>query len=100
MEKSNKAWVKNNSSLVPVEELPIDGGKQITYNKESDTVSIRSLLDAQVKVTGTVTGIVYIWDRAGSTALVDVRDKDEILNKKRGRACCGGQSGKSLFELV
>jgi len=97
MANSNKTWVKNNSS---VEELPIDGDNEITYNKAYDMVSIRCLLDAKVKVTGTVTGTIYTWDRAGSTALVDVRDKDEILNKTRGRSCCGGQSGKTLFELV
>jgi len=68
------------------------------YN--SDTVAIRSLVDAQVKITGTVTGTVYVFPKAGSILDVDIRDKDEIINKKRGRACCGGNSGKSLFELV
>jgi len=63
-------------------------------------VSIRSTIDAKVKVTGTVTGNLYIFDRAGAVVKVDIRDKDEILNKKRGRACCGGTSGKLLFELV
>ena len=100
MADTSKIGVKNNFRIKQEEELPIDGGGQITYNKAVDTVSIRSLLDARVKVTGTVTGTIYTWDRAGSIALVDVRDKDEILNKKRGRACCGGQSGKSLFELA
>lgn len=65
-----------------------------------DTVSIRSTIDAKVKVTGTVTGTLYIFDGAGAIQPVDIRDKDEILNKKRGRSCCGGLSGKALFELV
>lgn len=81
-----------------VEELPIEVKGEEAYN--SDTVAIRSLVDAQVKITGTVTGTVYVFPKAGSILDVDSRDKDEIINKKRGRACCGGNSGKSLFELV
>jgi len=65
-----------------------------------DTVSIRSTIDAKTKITGTVTGNLYIFNGAGAVINVDVRDKDELLNKKRGRACCGGISGKALFELV
>lgn len=92
MEKSNQTWVKNKPNLVIAEEV------ETQYNLE--TVEIRSRIDGKVRLTGTVTGLVYIWDKAGSTTKVDVRDKDEILNKKRGRSCCGGNSGKSLFELV
>lgn len=88
MEKSGKVWLKNN--LPVVEESP----------KKVDTVSIRNLIDALVKVTGTVTGNIYVFAGAGKTQLVDIRDKDELLNKKRGNSCCGGNSGKSVFELV
>jgi len=80
------------------ETLPIEDVGEVSYNL--DTVDIRSLVDATVKVTGKVTGKQYVWSRAGEVQAVDVRDKDEILNKKRGRACCGGQSGKALFELA
>ena len=77
-------------------------GKRVDLEKHLafDTVSIRSTIDAKVKVTGTATGNLYVFDRAGAIVSVDIRDKDEILNKKRGRACCGGISGKALFELV
>ena len=92
MAKSNQTWVENKPNLVIAEEV------ETQYNLE--TVEIRSRIDGKVRLTGTVTGMVYIWDKAGSTTKVDVRDKDEILNKKRGRSCCGGNSGKSLFELV
>ena len=92
MAKSNQAWVENKPNLVIAEEV------ETQYNLE--TVEIRSLVDGKVRLTGTVTGMVYIWDKAGSTTKIDARDKDEILNKKRGRSCCGGNSGKSLFELV
>lgn len=80
--------------------LEVEVQKPVSYNKEIDTVSIRNLLDATVKLTGTVTGQRYVFHGAGAIVEVDSRDKDEILNKKRGRACCGGQSGKSVFELV
>ncbi len=66
---------------------------------EPDMVKIVSLVDAVVKVTGTVTNRVYIFSGAGAVVEVDVYDADDILNKKRGRACCGGNSGKPLFRL-
>lgn len=98
MAGANKVWNKSKQfGVVHAEDLPIENGSIITYNS---VVFIRSLVDAQVKVTGTVTGTQYVWAKAGAEVEVDARDKDEILNKKRGRACCGGQSGTSLFELV
>lgn len=97
MEIADKVEFKGKRSLKPT----IDVEGVTAYNKQPDTVSIRNLVDANVKITGTVTGNVYIFNGAGSIRDdIDVRDKDEILNKKRGRSCCGGQSGKSLFELV
>ena len=63
-------------------------------------VSIQLQIDATVKITGTVTGLQYVFRGAGAIVEVDLRDKDELLNKKRGRSCCGGQSGKSIFVLV
>ncbi len=98
MAQSSKVRVEDRFSIG--KKLPLEDILKETYNSKTDTVFIRSLVDAVVKVTGTVTGNVYIFPRAGSEAEVDIRDKDEILNKKRGRACCGGSSGKSLFELV
>ena len=96
MAVTNKVRVESRQPL----KLNIDEDKNFFYNQEIDTVSIRSLIDAKVKLTGAVSGKVYIWERAGAVISVDVVDKDEVLNKKRGRACCGGQSGKNLFELV
>lgn len=96
MAKSSKVRVESKQSDL---ELPIDTQKNYFYN-DSVTVSIRSLVDAVVKVTGAVTDTQYIWPHAGAVVDVDVRDKDEILNKKRGRACCGGISGAPLFELA
>lgn len=96
MAVTDKIRFQNNKS---VEEPTIEVKGETTYNLPT-TVAIRSLVDAVAKVTGTVTGTIYIFPKCGSVREVDVRDKDEILNKKRGRACCGGNSGKSLFELA
>lgn len=81
-----------------VDELGVVSETPTAYNN-IDTVSIMSLMDARVEITGTVTGNSYIFPRAGTVQDVDVRDKDEILNKKRGRACCGN-SGGYLFQLA
>ena len=96
MAQSDKVQFKGKQPV----NLHIDESRDFFYNDKNDTVSIRSRIDAIVKVTGAVTGKQYIWAHAGATEDVDVRDKDEILNKKRGRACCGGQGGKALFELA
>ena len=84
---------------------PLEEDKPILVKEEpkvyNQTVSIRSMVDAKVKVTGAVTGKEYIWPSAGAVRHdIDIRDKDEILNKKRGRTCCGTATSKSLFELV
>lgn len=101
MARSSTIWDKSSKPLKDEEEKdPIDVGLKLDYNEEPDTVSIRSLIDATVKLTGSVTGQAYVWNGSGDITSVDSRDKDEILNKKRGRACCGGTSGRSLFELV
>lgn len=81
-----------------VEEIPT-----VSYNRDIDTVSmvsIQLMIDATVKITGTVTGLQYVFHGAGAIVDVDFKDKDELLNKKRGNSCCGGQSGKSIFALV
>lgn len=98
MAEPSKVWVKNNKSVIP-ENLGIENDSSFPYNQE-ETIAIRSRVDATVKLTGTISGKIYIWSRAGTVVDVDIRDKDEVLNKKRGRVCCGGQSGKALFEIA
>lgn len=92
---ADKVW--NQSADVTVKPV-LERSVAKIYNR--NTVSIISLTDATVKITGTVTKKQYVFSGAGSKQDVDIQDKDEILNKKRGRACCGGQSGTSLFELA
>ena len=93
MEKPTKIPYKANDSIK--EELVPQ--RTISYNKDSNTISIMSLVDATVKITGTVTGQLYVFGKSGAIVSVDKKDADEILNKKRGNSCCGGQSGKSVF---
>lgn len=86
---TSKVWNKNDKL---VEEREID--------TVSGDVDIVSLLDARIIVTGTVTGRRYEFARAGAVVSVDVKDKDELLNKKKGRACCGGDSYGNVFQLA
>lgn len=100
MAEPNK--VQDKTYTPPVKEV-VEEVKKVDYTKKSDTVSlvrIVSLIDARVLITGTVTGTQYEFAKAGTVVAVDSRDANEILNKKKGRACCGGESGKSLFQLV
>lgn len=74
--------------------------KELKEKYTIETVSITNLIDGIVKVTGTVTGKQYVFNGSGDSQPVDIQDKDELLNKKRGRACCGGQSNASIFVLT
>jgi hypothetical protein len=78
---------------VPKQEVP-------KLNKAPTFCAIRSMVDAHVKVTGAVTGKLYEFTKAGSIVYVDKQDANDILNKKRGKSCCGTGTGNSLFELV
>jgi hypothetical protein len=79
----------------------VEKEEPVSYTrKQIDTVSIVSLLDAKVQVTGTVTGTKYEFAKAGTVVAVDKLDANELLNKKKGNACCGGQSGKPIFQLA
>lgn len=85
---------KSSKSIKPT----LETGGINSYTDTVSTVKIQSLIDANVTLTGTVTGNSYHFPRAGTVVEVDVKDKDEILNKKRGRACCGTR--QALFQLV
>ena len=101
MEKFTKVPDKTYGGYKPVVEVEVAIEPEVKYNtKKSDTVSIMSLIDARVLITGTVTKTQYEFAKAGTVVAVDSQDADEILNKKKGRACCGGQSGKAIFQLV
>jgi hypothetical protein len=63
-----------------------------------ETVKIVCLIDAKVTITGTVTGNVYVFAKAGTVLDIDIRDKDELLSKKK-RACCSGNQSNP-FQLA
>jgi len=88
--------LQDKTSRSVVEEVVVKEAPKV-YNQ---FVSIRSMVDATVKVTGAVTKKQYVFAGAGAIQNVDKQDADEILNKKRGRTCCGTATDKSLFELV
>lgn len=60
------------------------------------------LIDAKVRVTGIVSGRQYEFNGAGSSTDVDIRDVNDLLQKRQGgRQCCGGtENGNRVFEIV
>lgn len=64
-------------------------------------VAIRSLWPAAVKLIGP-SGSEYFWPRAGAEVNVIAEDVEFVLsrNRKKGRACCGGDTERIKFELA
>ncbi len=90
MALTGKTKYQSDDSELVVEEVPVE--------EEYAVVSIQCMIDAKVKLTGAVTGNTYLFSGAGSVVEVALADKDEILNKKRGRSCCGS-GNQTLFQL-
>lgn len=97
MEKPDKL---QNKTYTPLKLLPVDKSKVNGYTLEDNTVSIICNVDARVFITGTVTGKIYVFERAGAILKVDKLDANDILNKKQEKACCGGIQGGAPFQLV
>lgn len=74
------------SKRVEVEEVPL---VEIQTEYIPKTVQITSLRTAKINIRGSVTGKLYIWDKAGATVSVDEQDAPAILARKSGRSCCG-----------
>lgn len=74
------------------------------YNKGiSNTIQIRSKVDAIYKTIGAVSGRAYVFNGGGSVVDVNKEDVDELLSRRKGRSCdgCSGISTpNSVFELV
>jgi hypothetical protein len=64
-------------------------------------VAVRSLWPAAVKLVGP-SGHEYFWPRAGAVINVTAEDVEFVLsrNRKKGRACCGGDTERIKFELA
>jgi hypothetical protein len=88
------------SKLVDEEDV-IDSESPRQYNN-SQTVGIRSLLDARLVYTGQVSGKQYTWSKAGDIVMVEDADSEVLLAKRIGsRQCCGNsKDGNKVFELV
>jgi hypothetical protein len=89
--------IPNKAYPTPLEILEVDKTGEKDYN---EYVQFCSLIDAKVKIVGTTTKTEYVFAKAGTVVAVNKLDADEILNKKKGRACCGGNSGAPLFQLA
>lgn len=72
------------------------------YNKGiSNTISIRSRIDALYKTIGAVSGRAYVFTGGGSVVDVNKEDVDELLSRRKGNGCCGGTNTQNfVFELV
>ena len=88
------------------------GVDENAYSKKVETVTppreqvvlknLTLLIDAKVRVRGVISGRQYEFSGAGSSADVDIRDVDDLLQKRQGgRQCCGGSdTGNQVFELT
>ena len=68
----------------------------------TSTVKLALRRDIVLRYNGKVTGQLYVFNRAGSTQDVDVRDVDEMMSKKIG-GCpgCPANSGpQPYFEII
>ena len=95
---------KRKSSLVDEEDVVAEE-PEVIYNivdRKPAAVKLQLRIDAKVKLSGSVTGELYIWERAGAIVEVDEKDSLELLNKRLGKkSCCGGsRDGLKVFELI
>jgi hypothetical protein len=71
------------------------------YNKDiSNTMLVRSTVDAIYKTTGSVSGREYVFNGGGSIVAVNKEDVDEFLSRRNRKGCCGSPLPTSIFELV
>lgn len=66
------------------------------------TIKIVLLKDVRLNYTGKATGKLYVFNGAGTTNDVDIKDWETMKNKKRGSKCCPGSVGGNeyYFEIV
>jgi len=68
-----------------------------TYNK----VRLVNKIGSRVKLPGSITGELYIWERSGAVVEVDERDAPVLLEKRLGdNACCGSGNKNFVFEIM
>lgn len=74
--------------------------EHIFYPIEPEKVSLVLLKDLNLHIVGKVTGIEYVFHRAGATVDVDKRDAEIMLSKTSGSGCCSGTPGSPYFEIA
>lgn len=71
------------------------------YNKDiSNTMLVRSTIDAIYKTTGSISGREYVFNGGGSIVAVNKEDVDEFLSRRNRKGCCGSPLPTSIFELA
>lgn len=64
-------------------------------------VQLRLLVNTKLKIPGSVSKKQYVFNGAGSIAMVDAEDVPKLLERKRPGSCCGGAPGPTpVFEIV
>lgn len=82
------------TSRVKVEEIS-------PQEEEISTVLVVLQRNLNLNYIGKSTGTRYVFNGAGSTVEVDVRDVDEMLKKGANqKSCCSGSSISPYFSLV
>lgn len=78
----------DNESIIEVFDLPY--------------VLIRCIYPAVMKMEGSVTRNLYVFNGAGSVVKVAPEDAEDMINMRRGnRPCCGGVGGDNvIFERI
>lgn len=58
------------------------------------------LKNVTLKITGSVSGTLYVFDGAGSVVDVDIRDVDKMMEKNTPTSCCGAGGPTPYFAIV
>ena len=103
---SSASFVKSEEYTKDIPEVQVDSESNVPYTNikaSTETVIIRSLIEARLIYTGQVTGKQYTWNTAGSIVPVDTLDSETLLAKRVGgrNLCCGNsKDGNKMFEIA
>ena len=76
------------------EEIPVP--EEVSHN----TVRLVLLRNTNMKVQGSVTGHIYMFNGAGYELEVDERDAPKMLDMRRNSCNCSGMPGQPYFEII
>lgn len=93
--KSYRSYREDDEEEVVEEAL--ETKPSVSYN----TIKLVNTINAKVKLPGSITGKLYVWERAGAVVEVDERDAPTLLEKSLGGRLCCGNTGKNLiFSII